>query len=207
MFRVTKKDEIFFDMFLETAENTCKAAGLLYELMTNYENIDEKINAIEAVEHEGDRLVHKIFEQLNKSFITPIDRENIYEIAKVLDNTTDCIEATAHRFNIFNVKSIPEDAIKMVKSIVDCAQELKGVMAEMKRMKTSKTLQDKIIEVNRLEDEGDRIFRSAIAKLFINEKDSVEIIKWKEIYDFLENTLDACEDVANIVEGVVMKHA
>jgi len=207
MFRVTRKEEIFFDMFVETAENACKSAGLLYELMTDYVNIDEKINNIEASEHEGDKYIHKIMEKLGKSFITPIDREDIYEIAKMLDNITDAIEGTAHRFNILNVKSITEDAVKLVKAIVDCTQELKGVMVEMKNMKTSKTLRNKIIEVNRLEDEGDKIFREAIKKLFVNETDAVEVIKWKEIYEFLENTLDACEDVANTVEGVVMKDA
>ncbi|HEX2944961.1 MAG TPA: DUF47 family protein [Clostridia bacterium] len=207
MFRVTRKEEIFFDMFVETAENACKSAGLLYELMTNYVNIDEKIDRIEASEHQGDQHIHKIMEKLSKSFITPIDREDIYEIAKMLDNIIDAIEGTAHRFNMFNVRSITEDAIKLGKAIVDCTRELKGVMAEMKNMKTSKTLRDKIIEVNRLEDEGDKIFRVAIKKLFVNETNAVEVIKWKEIYEFLENTLDACEDVANTVEGVVMKDA
>jgi predicted phosphate transport protein (TIGR00153 family) len=207
MFRVTKKEEAFYDMFLEATENTCKAAGLLNELMTDYVNTDEKIQKIEEAEHEGDRQIHKIMEQLNKSFITPIDREDIYEIAKMLDNITDAIESTAHRFKMFNVKSMHEDAVKMVKSIVTCTQELKGVMAELKNMKGSKTLQKKIIEVNRLEDEGDKIFRESITKLFSDEKDGIEVVKWKEIYEFLENTLDACEDVANIIEGVVMKHA
>lgn len=207
MFRVTRKEEIFFDMFVETAENTCRSAKLLQELVTNYVNIGEKIKAIEETEHECDKRIHKIMEQLNKSFITPIDREDIYEIAKVLDNITDNIEATAHRFSMFNVKSITEEALKMAQLIVDCTQELRGVMAEMKNMKARKALKDKIIEVNRLEDEGDTIYRNAITKLFVTEKDAVEVIKWKEIYEFLENTLDACEDVADIVEGVVMKHA
>jgi predicted phosphate transport protein (TIGR00153 family) len=206
MFRVTSKEEKFFDMFVDTAENTCKAARQLHELMTNYTSIREKVNSIEETEHECDRHIHKIMKQVNSSFITPIDREDINEIAKMLDNITDAIEAVAHRFNMFNVESITQDAVKMVKLIVDCTQELKGVMAEMKNMKTSKTLQAKIIEVNRLEDEGDAIFRNAVAKLFVTKKDPVEVIKWKEIYELLENTLDACEDVANIVEGVVMKH-
>jgi predicted phosphate transport protein (TIGR00153 family) len=206
MFRVTSKEEKFFDMFVDTAENTCKAARQLHELMTNYTSIREKVNSIEETEHECDRHIHKIMKQVNSSFITPIDREDINEIAKMLDNITDAIEAVAHRFNMFNVESITQDAVKMVKLIVDCTQELKGVMSEMKNMKTSKTLQAKIIEVNRLEDEGDAIFRNAVAKLFVTKKDPVEVIKWKEIYELLENTLDACEDVANIVEGVVMKH-
>lgn len=207
MFRVTPKEEIFFDFFVETAQSSCKSAEMLEELMINYVSVAEKVKAIEETEHACDLLIHKIMEQLNKSFITPIDREDIYEIAKELDNITDDIEATAHRFNMFNVKSIREDALKLAKLIVQCTKELKEVMIELKNMKRSKTLKDKIIEVNRIEDEGDNIFRHAMANLFITEKDAIEVIKWKEIYEYLENTLDACEDVANIIEGVVMKNA
>ena len=207
MFRITSKEEIFFDLFVETAENGCKTAKMLEELMKNYTRVNEKINAIEECEHECDTHVHRIMEQLNKSFITPIDREDIYLIAKELDNITDDIESTAHRFAMFNVQSITDDAKALAELIVKCTSELKGVMAELKNMKTSKLLKERIIEVNRIEDEGDIIFRKAIQKLFVQETDAVEVIKWKEIYEYLENTLDACEDVANIVEGVVMKHA
>ncbi|MCX7921406.1 MAG: DUF47 family protein [Clostridia bacterium] len=207
MFRVTRKEEIFFDFFVSTADSACKAAEMLADLMTNYVNVQDKIKRIEETEHACDKQVHKILEQLNKSFITPIDREDIYLIAKELDTITDNIEATAHRFNMLNVKSIREDALKLAKLIVDCTKELKEVMAELKNMKNSKTLKEKIIEVNRIEDYGDTVFRTAMANLFVSEKDAIEVIKWKEIYEFLENTLDACEDVANTVEGVVMKHA
>ncbi len=124
-----------------------------------------------------------------------------------MDNITDDIEATAHRFNMLNVRSIPGDAVKLAKLITTCTNEVKNLMIELKNMKKSKTLNNIIIEINRLENEGDEIFRSAIAKLFVTEKDAIEVIKWKEIYEYLENTLDDCEDVANIVEGVVMKHA
>lgn len=207
MFKISKKEEIFYDLFVETTEITCKSAVMLEELMKNFVDVGNKVKAIEETEHKCDQHVHKILEQLNKSFITPIDREDIYLIAKELDNITDDIEATAHRFIMLNVKSIREDALKLVKLIVDCTKELKDVMVELKNAKRSKTLKDKIIEVNRIENEGDEIFRSAVTNLFVSEKDALEVIKWKEIFEYLENTLDACEDVANIVEGVVMKHA
>jgi uncharacterized protein len=207
MFRVTRKEEIFFDMFVETTENSCNAAKMLVDLMKNYTDVNNKIKAIEDLEHECDQYVHKILAQLNKSFITPIDREDIYLIAKELDNITDYVESTAHRFKMLNVVTIREEAIKLAELAVVCTEELKDVMIELKHMKKSKTLKDKVIEVNRIENEGDDIYRSAMAKLFTNEKDAIEVIKWKEIYEYLENTLDACEDVANIVEGVVMKNA
>ena len=207
MFRITSKEEIFFDMFVEAAENGCKAAGLLHDLITKYVNIDEKIRSIEEVEHECDVLVHKILKQLNRSFITPIDREDIFLIAKELDNITDFIDSTAHRFKMFNVGSITQDAISLSNLIIKTTNELKDTMVELKNMKKSPHLKDKIIEINRLENEGDIIYRNAIAKLFVMQNDAIEVIKWKEIYEHLENTIDACEDVANIVEGVAMKNA
>ena len=180
---------------------------MLEELMVNYVSVNDKIKQIEEIEHECDQNVHNILKQLNKSFITPIDREDIHAIAKEMDNITDAIESTAHRFRMFNVNSIKEDAKKVASLIVQCTKELTGVMEEMKNMKTSTELEKKIIEVNRIENVGDEIYRDAIAQLFVAEKDAIEVVKWKEIYEYLENTLDACEDVANLVEGVVMKHA
>jgi uncharacterized protein len=206
MFRVTSKETIFFSMFLYTAKLISTTAEMLQDLMVNYVNVNEKIKAIEEKEHECDISVHNILKQLNRSFITPIDREDIHLIAKELDNITDAIEATAHRFMMLNVKSIRPDAIDFAKLIVKCTKELEIVMRELANMKKSKILNEKIIEVNRIENEGDEIFRSTITNLYVKETDPLEVIKWKEIYELLENTLDACEDVANIVEGVVMKH-
>jgi len=207
MFRITAKEGVFFDLFVDTAVDTCKAAKMLDEFMNNLVDVPQKVRAIEEIEHKCDGHVHKMLEQLNRSFITPIDREDIYLIAKELDNITDCIESTAHRFKMFNVTGIKEDARRLSNLIIQCTEELKGVMSELKSMKNSKTLKDKIIEVNRIEDEADDIFRNAMQQLFMTENNAIEVIKWKEIYEYLENTLDACEDVANIVEGVVMKNA
>ncbi|HEY5583047.1 MAG TPA: DUF47 family protein [Ruminiclostridium sp.] len=207
MFRITAKEELFFDYFIETCELICKAASFLDDLTNNYVNVNEKISRIEDLEHACDNNVHKILHELNKSFITPIDREDIFTIAKELDNITDDIETAAHRFSMYNVKEVRPEALTLTKLIVKATEELKNVMIEMKNMKKSKKLQNYIIEVNDVEDEADTIFRDAMANLFITEKDAVEVIKWKEIFELLENTIDACEDVANIVEGVVMKHA
>ncbi|MCL6590640.1 MAG: DUF47 family protein [Firmicutes bacterium] len=209
MFRITPKEEVFFTLFVETIEASCRAAEKLEEMMSNYSvtNIDEKIKEIETIEHECDHSVHKIFEQLNKSFITPIDREDIHLIAKELDNITDAIESTAHRFRMLNVGEVPDKAKKLASLIVESTRELRDVMADLKNMRRSVCLRSKIIEINRLENEGDDIFRNAITELFATAQDTMEVIKWKEIYEYLENTLDACEDVANTSEGVIMKHA
>lgn len=207
MFRPTSKEERFYDYFIEASEIICKAASLLDDLTNNYVNVNEKIKSIEDVEHACDTVVHKILKELNKSFITPIDREDIYLIARELDNITDHIEAAAKRFCMFNVKDIRPEAIVISKLIVDATKQLKNVIIEMKDMKKSKKIYEKIIDVNNIEDEADTAFVDAITNLFLTEKNAIEIIKWKEIIDYFENTIDACEDVANIIEGVVMKHA
>lgn len=207
MFRITQREKIFFDFFIETSEKACIAAKKLDELVNNYDDVEAKVQSIKEVEHECDISIHNIFSQLNKSFITPIDREDIYEIAKVLDNITDFIESTAQDFTMFNVTSMTEDAKRFTSLIVSCTEELKCVMTELKNLKVSKILLDKIIEVNRLENVGDELYRTSMAKLFSNGMDTKEILKWSVIYNSFEDSLDACEDVANIVEGVVMKNA
>ena len=207
MFSTSKKELRFYDYFVDATRDSCKAAELLDDLIRNYTDVPQKVRAIEDVEHVCDQHVHKILEQLNKSFITPIDREDIYEIAKELDSVTDYIEATAHRFTMFNVTAMREPALRLSSLVVRCAHAVHELMQELHCMKTSKTMKDRIIEINTIEEEGDKVYRDAITDLFVNEKDAIEVIKWKAIYEHLEWTLDACEDVANIVTGVVMKHA
>ena len=207
MLRVTKKEAVFFQLFAEMADKIIEAATALEELMTNYNDVPNKVKAIENLEHECDLHAHKILKQLNAAFVTPIDREDIYLITKELDNITDSIDEVAHRFIMYNVKSIKPDSIEIAKLITRAAKELKDLMNELVHLKISDTLKEKIIEVNRLENVGDDIFRSSVTKLFADETDALEVIKWKGIYSYLENALDACEEVADIVEGVVMKHA
>lgn len=207
MSRLTPKEDKFYDLFIDSATLIHEASIMLKDLMRDLSNMEGKVKAIEEMEHKGDRQVHDILEQLNKTFITPIDREDIYAIAKQMDDIMDFIEATAHRFIMFNVKEVQSDAIIMAQMISDSSKELINLMEELKNMRKSKKLSEKIIEINRIEDEGDKVFRRAITKLFNGETPALEVVKWREIYDFIEQTLDACEDVANTVEGVVMKHA
>jgi predicted phosphate transport protein (TIGR00153 family) len=207
MSRLTPKEDKFYDLFINSAQVIYDASTMLRDLMGDLSNVEDKVKKIEEMEHKGDQQVHDILEQLNKTFITPIDREDIYMIEKQMDDIMDFIEATAHRFIMFNVKSVPQDAIVLGDMITASCKELISLMEELKNMKKSKKLSEKIIEINRIEDEGDKIFRRAITSLFNGGTPELEVIKWREIYDFIEQTLDACEDVANTVEGVVMKHA
>jgi len=206
MFGKSSKEQMFFDFFIEMSQHVSKAAIMLEDLMKNYVNVESKIKQIEQVEHECDTLVHRIMQHLNASFITPIDREDICAIAKQLDNIIDDIESTAHRFSVFDIRSVRSIAVEMAELIVKCTKELEFVISELKNMKKSRVLKDKLIEVNRLEGEGDAVFRQAVMSLFNSNTPTEEIIEWKEIFEYLENTLDSCEDVADVVEGIVTKH-
>lgn len=207
MLNMNPKEEKFFDLFEQSARVTYETAVMLKELLNDLSDREEKVKAIKEKEHEGDQFQHEILKQLNLSFITPFDREDIYNIAKKMDDIVDFADATACRFVIFNISETNEYANKMGDLIVECSKEIIKLMEQLRIMRKSKSLKEIIIEVNRLEEEGDAIFRDALTALFTKDKDVISVIKWREIYDHFENTLDACEDVANIVEGVVMKNA
>ncbi|MEG6571244.1 DUF47 family protein [[Clostridium] cellulosi] len=206
MFKTTKKDLIFFDLFSVVMDDTCKAAEILQNLFTNYNDIDEKIGAIEKLEHSCDRTIHDIIEHLNRSFITPIDREDIFLIAKTLDDIIDNIEATAQALKLFMITRIRPQTVEMARLVTQCTRVLAEVVGELKVMKTSKTLQPKIIEVNNIENQGDETYNRIIQELFAKEQNPVEIIKWKEIIESMESTLDTCESIANMIEGIVSKN-
>ena len=207
MLKPKKSDQIFFELFSDVIDETCAASAVLEGLFKNYENADEQIATLEEYEHKCDRTVHDLINYLNHSFITPFDREDIFLIAKVIDNIMDNIESTAFSLKLLNIQTIRPESFEMAELIVKCAKELKEVVDELDRMKVSKTIQAKIIEVNRIENQGDEAYRRIMRGLFSAEKDTLEIIKWKEIYEYMEKTRDACEDVANIIEGIVSKNA
>jgi predicted phosphate transport protein (TIGR00153 family) len=207
MFSLTPKEDKFFHLFVESANIAYRAANALVEFLQDLDNAEENLKKVKEIEHEGDKKIHEIFEQLNKTFITPFDREDIYLIAKDTDDIIDYIESTASRFVMLNVNHSTENSELLTKMIVQCCEEIIVLMKELKNMKTSKEIRKRIIEINRLEEEGDKISRKAIRDLFSGQMEVIEVIKWREVYQYLEDTLDACEDLANVIEGVVMKNA
>lgn len=206
MFNLSPKNDKFFDMFISLSEIQYKAALKLKVFAMDLSNIEVKLREIKSIESEGDDQVHSIFEELNNSFITPIDREDICDISKSMDDIIDYIESAASRFGIFNIKDVKDEAIHLIELIIECCEKIKELMIEFKKMKKQDNLTQIIIDINRIENEGDLIFRAAVRELFDGKTDAIEVISWKEIYQCLENVLDACESVANIVEGVVMKN-
>jgi uncharacterized protein len=207
MFNLSPKDDKFFDYFIEYGKIIFEASEILKTLTSDLSDVEVKFRVIEEIEHKGDKLLHDIMESLNKTFITPIDREDIYEIAKALDDIVDLIEATASRYVMFNVNETKDHAKVLAEMIYQSCKEMIKLMKALKTMKKTQNLSASIIEINRLEDQGDDDFKAAVRALFTSDIPTIEVIKWREIYEFYEQTLDACEDAADIVEGVVMKHA
>lgn len=208
MFKALKpKEDIFFELFAANSKLSYESAIRLNEFMKDLTNGEEKYKEIKELENAGDKQVHAIFEQLNKTFITPLDREDIHMIAKALDEVTDMIEQTASRFLMYNVEKATPEALEVSEMIIKCTKELTSLMEALKSSKGTKELKKWIIEINNLEEQGDAYFRKSVTKLFHNDTPAIVVIQWKDIYENLEAILDACEDVANVIEGVVMKHA
>uniref|UniRef100_A0A7C5Z283 DUF47 domain-containing protein n=1 Tax=Caldicellulosiruptor owensensis TaxID=55205 RepID=A0A7C5Z283_9FIRM len=208
MWSIIPKENQFFVLLEDAVENAYQSAVMLNQLLNNLSNMQELISKLEKAENKGDDITHQVIELLNKTFITPLDREDLFAIIKEIDNIVDSLETVAHRFEIYNVNTVRPEAKILSEMIINCTKELKGVVESLKDLKNTRLVKEKIIEVNRIEDEGDIVYRNAIKKLFAENKDKpIEVIIWKEIFGFLEDTLDACEDVANVIEGVVTKNA
>lgn len=196
----------FFEIFDRSSLNLTRAATLLVALMENFDNLEARSKEIYEVEQDGDILTHEIMKKLNKTFVTPIDREDIHALASRLDDVLDLIWGAVDRLVIFKVTEPTADAVKISKDLLSTTEVMHKAIHKLKE-KNYSHVQDYCIEINRLENTIDRDFRDALAKLFDEVKDPILIIKWKEIYEHLEDAADRCEDVANILEAIVLKYA
>lgn len=201
------REDKFFSYFEEAAQNAVKAAQKLKELVDIWENVPGKVAEITEFEHVGDTITHQIMRQLNRTFVTPFDREDIALLAHSLDDVTDFIQSAADAMLIYKVARPGERAKELADSIVQAALEVGRAMPELRNRAGLKHLVTHCVEINRLENVADGIYRAAIAELFDNTTNIVEIIKWREIYEHMETATDRCEDVANVLEGVALKHA
>ncbi len=200
------KEIDFFEIFDRASVNVTKAASLLVDLMEKFDNIEARAKEIYEVEQEGDILTHEIMKNLNKTFITPIDREDLHSLAASLDDVLDLIWGAVDRLLVFKIRETTKEAISMSKDLLLTTEVMQKAITNLKE-KNYSHVQDYCIEINRLENMIDRDFRDALGKLFDEVKDPVLIIKWKEIYEHLEDASDRCEDVANVLEAIVLKYA
>ena len=210
MSRTKKKEENYFDMFVTSVAFSCEAAAALLEFAKGFDTCEDraqKVSEIHAIEHTADGHYHDLFAQLSKAFITPIDREDILMIARSIDCVTDAIEDVAVSLYMLNIPAVRDDVVPMIELIVKSCCELKTAVDEFRSFRKSKQIFERILEVNNLEEEGDRVYQAAVRKLFSGEVTALDVIKWREIYRKLENCLDACEDVADNIEGVILKNS
>lgn len=193
-------------MFEKAAKNLNKGASLFVEMMENFPQAEMKSRQIYDVEQEGDMLTHEVMRQLNKTFLTPVDREDIHSLVSRIDDILDLIWATANRVMLFKMDSSSAEAIELSRILLSTTENITKSVTALRGKKYS-YVQEYCIEINRLENTGDSVFRSALAKLFDDVRDPILVIKWKEVYEHLEEALDKCEDVADILESIVLKHA
>lgn len=201
------KDVNYFDMFIDAAGICHRSAVLLHSLMQDYTDVQQKCEAIHEVEHEGDNVYHTLYSHLNREFITPIEREDILEVAQYIDDTTDAIEDVASRFYMLSIQKVHPAALPMAELIERITHKLVEAAKEFKHFKRSKHLPELIVEINTLEEEGDRLYRSAVRNLFFENNDPIEIMKWRDIFEVMETAVDACENVAQLMEGVTLKNS
>lgn len=203
-----KKDTEFFDLFVQSAKYFNQGAQLMDDVMLDHSKADQKVKEIQELEHKADKINDEIIDKLNQTFITPIDREDIYSLANSLDDGVDLLQGTLQRIVMYHTGEPREGAVQLTRLLIEGTQELIKALEMLSDLKTN---QDKIMAsiqmVYRIESEGDRIFRREIAYIFDQVKDPIELIKWKDILEYLEDTTDHCEKIADLIRGVVMKYA
>jgi predicted phosphate transport protein (TIGR00153 family) len=198
------REEKFYDMFVEDARNVLAAARLLEQFFRNYDERERLASQLLDAEHAGDQMSHEIGQTLERTFVTPFDREDIHALISRLDDVIDFIEEVADTCILYNIEAPTPVAIQQAEIIVRQCEQLAEGLAQLR---TFKGLDRYWIEVHRLENEGDRVVRKAMAELFTNGQDPIDVIKWKDVYSLLEKAIDACEDAANVIERIVVKHA
>ena len=202
--RLIPREQKFFQMFADVASNLTKGATLLVDILKNPSGDPARIGQLQEIEHRGDEMTHAIIRMLNQTFITPFDREDIHLLSSSLDDVLDFVNAAAIRMTLYGITNPPPAAAEIAGFIVTQAGELSKAVA---LLDDNQRLLEHCVEVNRLENEADRVSRRAIAELFAREKDPIQLIKIKELYEVLETATDKAEDAANVLEAVALKSA
>lgn len=203
---IIPKNYVFFDLLEKEVSNLVSGAEALLELLTNYENIEEKKSKIKHIEHDGDHITHQIFEELNVTFITPLDHEDIAHLSSKLDDILDHIDEVARMLVIYDIKEPRENMLELARIILNSTKELERGIRGLRHMKNPREVEACCVETNRLEDYADELFELCMLDVF-NTQDVIELIKLKDIYERLEQATDACEDAANTISDIVSKHA
>lgn len=200
------REDRFYMLFEDAAANVRGSAELLLAMLEDYTDTEAKAKAIKDLEHKGDDLTHTVYDQLNRIFVTPLDREDIAAIASALDDIIDLIEVVADDFIVYNIDQPTPSSIELTRTLVHTVIQVQEAIALLRNRRDRAALRDHLTEINRLENEGDGHYRTAMQALF-RQPDPVQMIKWKQIYDHIEEAIDKCEDVADVLHGVLLKYA
>jgi uncharacterized protein len=205
--RLFPKEENFFDYFEKLASKIEEGGQFFLEMAQSRNYSEARVSRLKEIEHEADGIAHKTYARMHKTFLTPIDREDIYALVNKMDDILDHIEGTASRIYMYKVKRPDDEIIKQAEILFQAIKKIKSVVHGLRNMKDSQMILDGCVEIHTLENAGDVVLRIIITDLFIKEKDAIELLKWKEIFERLEEAIDVCESVSNIVGGIVLKHA
>ncbi|MDQ2889875.1 MAG: DUF47 family protein [Gemmatimonadota bacterium] len=201
--RLIPRDEQFYDLFTQLAERLSLAARLLHQLFKEPERHSVHVQAIKAAEHEADQITHDIIDRLDRTFITPFDREDIHQLASALDEVVDLLDGAARRVEIFRITTVHQPAVTLSEVMVRAAAQVEEAV---RNMKDPKIVNLKAEELKKLEEEGDAIYHQSMGALFDGAADAIEVIKWKELYDKVEDALDQAEDVTNVLQSIALKN-
>ncbi len=196
------REESFFVLFNRAAQNVLRGGQMLRELFDDYRDVEQRAEAIKAVEEQGDEITHDLIDRLNRTFVTPFDREDIYDLAKQIDNVLDWIEAAAARMAVYRIPQPTREARELAHIIVNVCEVIVEAVGNLRKLDR---LDGPIQEINRLENLADHLQRDAVAALFTDNVNPVDVIKWKDVYDTLEEATDQAEDVANVLESIRTK--
>ena len=202
-FRLTPQKREFFDLFTQASANARAMARVLVELLDDWPESRERLRDIRELEHEGDRLTHEVINLLNRTFVTPFDRDDMYRLASVIDDVCDHVDEAADNIDAYEVRNVPQKARLQAEVIHRAASRLHEAVERLEGFKDS---QRQLVALRELEDEGDRLTREAVAELFRSGADPLTIIRWKDIHEQLEEAVDACENAADVLEAILVKN-
>jgi len=205
--RLLPHDASFFAHFEHQGKKTVEGCRAFLEMVEQPTNLEARAERVKQIEHECDEITHAVVESLHKTFITPIDRNDIYTLITKMDDIMDLVEAAADRVALYEIPAMTKEVGDLARCLVSSAEHVLGAVSSIRDLGKPNGILQHCIEINRLENVADNILRSALARLFREEKDPIAVIKWKEIYETLESATDRCEDVANIIEGVVLENS
>lgn len=204
-FSLIPREEKFFELFEAQAAHNVAAAKVFKELAQKWSLESPLFDKLRDIEHEADISTHEIIDKLNRTFVTPFDREDIHELASELDDVVDILQSVASRMQLYHIDKSTDELKNMAGILVEATETMQKAVTSLKDLSNTRRLLDYCIEINRLENAGDRTLEQSLSRLFQGKPDPLEVIKWKEIYEALEAAIDKCEDVANTIEGIVVK--